>query len=443
MLHRIAQTLREHALLAPGQRVLVAISGGPDSVALAAALRMLGHDLVLAHVNYGLRGTDSDADEALVRAYAQDWQVQLRVKRFNTKALLAAQPEETLQTLARKLRYAFFEEVMQAEGLTVCALGHHADDQAETLLMRLLRGNSPHVLQGIPIRRGPYVRPLLEVTRQQILQFCEDQQLTWRQDASNNQNDYLRNRLRNEVMPLLKAIQPDLPAVLADKYHWYQQQEAALNQGFSARYDREVTQSGETLAWGPAVPDAPMAAYVLERWGLHGHALWAGLQLLDSQPGAWISVATGLKLARTRNGLLLFPETAVPQPVTIPGPESLPMVVGEWQISLAAPETQEALRQPNTYFLDLEAITFPLVIRPWQQGDRMQPLGMQHGSKLLSDIMADAHWNPAQKQQALVVADAQGVVCLTGFRVSERVKYRALHKPALLMRLSGHSPLLD
>lgn len=432
MLSIVSQTIRKNALLQPGQAVLVAISGGPDSVALAAALRLLGYSPVLAHLNYGLRGADSDADEALVRSYAAAWQIPVFVQRVDTAALLAASPGETIQTLARKLRYDFFEKLMQEQGLTACATGHHADDQAETVLMRLLRGNSPHILQGIPVQRGAYIRPLIEVSRQDIVIFCEEQKLEWRKDKSNDKNDYLRNKLRNIVIPVIKEIQPDFSSTIANKLAWYQQQENALNQLFTQRYAQEVQTETGVSRWEPvAAPDAPMAAYVLEQWGLHGHALWAGLALLDSLPGAWIVANSGDRLARTRTGLVLYPAQNEIQPIEIQDVTDLPLHIGQWQISVATPGSKEALRASDRHYLALEAVQFPLVVRVPQAGDRMAPLGMKNGSKLLSDIMIDEHWDAARKQQALILADAAGVVALFGYRVAERVKVQSLEKEAI------------
>jgi tRNA(Ile)-lysidine synthetase-like protein len=226
----VRRYVQAHHLANEGQPILVACSGGADSVALLHVLHALGHPVAAAHVNYCLRGADSEADEQLVRELAARLGVPAAVHRQSPKELAAAEGL-SVQVAARRIRYRFFKDELARLGWNRLATGHHRGDQAETVLLHLLRGRSVEVLRGIPVRRGPVIRPLLFAAKAQLIDYLVAEGLPWREDRSNRDPRYLRNRIRHEVLPALAAINPRIEAHLAERAEAYRQQFEALTGG--------------------------------------------------------------------------------------------------------------------------------------------------------------------------------------------------------------------
>jgi tRNA(Ile)-lysidine synthase len=224
LVRRVGEFVRRHRLIQPGDRVLVAVSGGPDSVCLLTVLAELrdggwipGLQLHAAHVNYGLRGADSETDEALVREVGARMGVPVSCERVQV-----AKEQASLQRQARDIRYAFFARVLREYGLATVATGHTADDQAETVLLWLVRGSGTKGLAGIPVMRvmenvpgSRVVRPLLEVSREEVLAYLVSCGIPYRLDASNVTALYRRNRIRHELLPLLRSLNPRIVEGLA------------------------------------------------------------------------------------------------------------------------------------------------------------------------------------------------------------------------------------
>lgn len=418
-----------------GQPLLLACSGGPDSMFLAHALRILARPFALAHVNYGLRGAEADADEALVRSYAAEWHLPCHVLQAK-----APPPGASVQAHARDQRYAFFEALMDQHGYSCCLTAHQCDDQVESLLLSLLRGRQPRLLQGIPAQRDRYLRPLLTLPKAELLAALDALGLPYRHDASNDESYYLRNRIRHEVLPALRTIHPQVEAHLLRRHAWYEQQYRLLQQVL-APYRPDSTQ--HRLDWTPFVAAHGAAllpvlvAEVLHGWGLSGAELDDTLRLIDSQPGAARDLPQG-RLVRTAVGVDLLPSLAASAPLTLTaftGTQQHRLGARELRLTLPA-EPPERFADGGPLYLDASQLHWPLLLRPWQQGDRMQPLGLR-GHKKLSDIFVDAGFSPLARQQAVVIADQQGIVALADFRVAERVRLRAATQQVMRVEVSA------
>lgn len=414
---------------------LVACSGGPDSVALADALRELGHSIALAHVNYGLRGADSEADARFVASLAQRWQAPFYLK---TVDFAHHETSSSTQMRAREIRYDFFEDLMDTHGYPLCTTGHQADDQAETLLLSLLRSQEAALWHGIPPRRDRYLRPLIHCTRTEVMAHLQKRGLSYRVDGSNAQADYLRNQVRLHVLPALAPLHPDAGTQLRSRYEWYQQQHRFL-QAMLAEY---LAADTTALDWQPFVArfgqsHLPLlVAEALARWGLSGNWQQQAIRLIDSEVGHYLDTPYG-RLWRTRSGLALQSASDTPAPRTVPRAE-LPqdLTWGPWRVQLGCPWTEPPVfGRENEFYLDADRVEWPLTLRPWQQGDRMQPLGLR-GSKLLSDIFVDEKYPPQAKARALVLADQQGAIALSGFRIADRVKITVRTQSVLRCGLS-------
>ena len=389
-------------------RILVACSGGPDSVVLAALLHRLGYTIGLAHVNYRLRAEQSDAEETLVRKLAADWNIPVFVLKPDTYTEIARQ-KKSLQVVARDIRYAFFAETMAQHSYTHCATAHHADDHAETILHSLLRENAPCLLHGIPAQREAYIRPLLGVRKEELIAYATAHQLPYSIDSSNLKTDYTRNKIRHHILPALAEVNPSIVAQLADKNEQYIAQNQFLKQVLH-RYAQQCFMAsavGGSLHWQSFEAEFGAAhvplliEYVCEQQGLHGNDIAAVLRLRDARSGAraltrrgeWLRTSEGITFAATP---FAFPE----KPLTISQIHSAVnywRFIYLWEIYMLSADELISLRkqiadaepQPaNVFYIDTEKIAFPLSFRLWHIGDTMRPLGLK-GNKLLSDIFTD------------------------------------------------------
>lgn len=429
-LTRIQETIRKHHLVSRKQKVLIAISGGPDSVFLAWVMRELGYKTGLAHINYHMRGQDSEYEEQLVRDYGRLWGVPVYIHSSDPKSY-AAQNGLSFQVAAREIRYAFFEQLMDEHGYDCCATGHHADDRVESTLMNLIKGNNSQVLTAIPLQRDRYIRPLADIYREEIISTLQQEKLAFSHDISNDTNDYTRNKFRNQVIPLLEEINPSVSRQITEREEWYQ-----LQYGFIAHQLAnfsppllEEKEGERILVWDAFVAKFGekflplLVVWALEKWGIHGHELWQCLNLIHAQTGK-VCYAGEYEVIRTRSGLLLRIPAAETTEVTktlyhLENPEKVDFR-GQ-TIVFSFPEEPPVFGLENKFYIDPDRIVFPLTIRNWREGDKMQPLGMKTRKKL-SDIFTDEKFSVTMKEKAIVFEDAQGIICLTGFRISERVR---------------------
>lgn len=425
MLQKIQDTIQKNHLFSLKDKILVAVSGGADSIILAYSLYKLGYTIGIVHCNFQLRGEESDREESFVKTFAAKNRLPFFCKRFNTQSIVD-ETHSSIQVVARNLRYAYFEEILNSENYNYCALAHHADDQAETLFMSLLKGNSPQIWKPIPIKRSPYVRPLLELRKAEILEMAAQYQLDFCTDSSNLKNDYSRNYTRNVVFPLLAKLNSAFVGHLLAKNDLYQQQITFIH----SILDKYLTTENE-IDFASFINDfgetflEMFILYFCQQKGITGYLAQDICNLKDSISGKYINLPNG-KMTRTRTGLL-YTSTEFVQPIsqTWQLKEGTTYIkLGDQHLKFTYPFTQKIALQANTFYINTNAITFPLTIRPNQQGDKMMPLGMKNYKKI-SDIMIDNKYSPLQKQNAFVIEDVTGeIIALSGFRISEKVKIR-------------------
>lgn len=409
---RFQKVLREQLQLLPEQKVLAAVSGGRDSVVLAHLLKKSHQNFVIAHVNYGLRGAASQQDAAFVKQLAADLQVA-----YFEKCCDPADFQQNLQEKAREVRYSWFAELCEAQQLAGVLLGHHQQDQAETVLLALLRGRGSKAVQGMQQQNQLRLRPLLDFTASEIAAYAQEAGLKWVEDASNQQDDYERNYLRLNVKPLLDARfnrWEDLVARQAQQFQLYQQLLAAQ----TAFWEPQVVQQR-----GPhwhqwhlgALGELPYADLIigeLARPYQLGQQLTEALLALRNlsvgkqlDAGKWV-------VTRTATGFDWHQPDAVQGfLIQIDG-------VGSYQLPSARLEVAQGTDFDASWEqFDADELPFPLQIRTYEAGDRLSPLGM-HGSKKLSDLFTDAKWSAYQKATALVLADQNRIYWVIGLRRS-------------------------
>jgi tRNA(Ile)-lysidine synthase len=437
---RALRTIRKHGLFPTGARVLVAVSGGADSVALLHVLRVLERRGLLtlagiAHLNHQLRGGDADADEQFCRDLAARESLPIEVGHADV-AHLAATRHQTIEHAARTARYAFLEGAADRLGADVIAVGHTLDDQAETVLLRLFRGAGLRGLSGIRPRAGRVVRPLLDVRRAELRRYAAAHDLTFRDDVTNRDTRMARNRIRLEVLPWLEQHAPGLPPVLARLAALAREDEDYLSRQALACYERLVSSTATGVALDvPGLREAPlpMASRVvrqaLERVAAERFVgavhIDRVLELTVAAEGA--SVALPGCTATRREGRIVLGRRA-PRPFDSQERRLLPVpgnvAFGNWCVSTerltqVPPGGMPPGRGPVA-LVAAEALRGPLAVRSRCPGDRFRPLGMGGRARKLQDFLVDRKVARADRDALPLVVDRDDrIVWVAGQAVAE------------------------
>lgn len=424
---RIHETLHAHAMPQPPARLLVALSGGADSVALLLLMHEMGYTIEAAHCNFQLRGEASMHDERFVRNLCARMRVPLHVHTFDTRKTASAQGI-SIEMAARNLRYEWFETLRAEGNFQAIAVAHHRDDANETLLLNLVRGSGVKGLCGMPHTNGHVIRPLLDVGRQELLQFLAERNQDYVTDSSNADVSFKRNRIRHEVIPVLRKMNPDVDRTLSETRQ--RMREAARLCEIAC--EQEEGKCLRTLTDG-AVLDiaslrqtvAPLTIFTrtLQRFHFSTAATADIFERLDSPSGAcfesdthWAALHRGQMVIRKK----FVPLPAMPLPAEgVWEDRGLRLTVGRE----AAGNMADLSRSPDCVCLDADCLQGSLHIRSISPGDRFVPLGMK-GSKLVSDYLTDRHRSVIDKRMALVVCDDEGIVWLVNERPAARMAVR-------------------
>ena len=416
-----AQAVRESGLIPPDSRGIALVSGGADSAALIAALAdVCGPDAVTGlHLNYGLRA-DSDLDESTCADLCRGLGVELVVRRVDIDA-------GNVQEAARAARYEQAESLRAERGLDWVATGHTRTDLAETVLYRLATSPGRRALLGLPARRGSVVRPLLALRRDEVRDLAQAGSLPFRDDPTNEQPIYARNRIRNEVLPVLREIGPATEDVIAETQAELNEEAAALERLASEVLERTGARAAgaidaEALAQlDPAVRRLVLRALAERAAGRPvplGRGPAAEIARLAGKPeGGVIELGEGVE-ARAEHGIVRFSATApeVPHPVTLSVPGRCRF--GAWEVRAELPESPVAGEGPDAAVLDAAAVPGPLTVRSWRDGDRMRPLGLD-GSKSLQDLFTDRKVPRSLRRTLPVVVAGDRIAWIAGVAVSE------------------------
>ena len=428
MLDQVRDFIQQHTLFDPAaDTVLVAVSGGLDSVVLLDVLYQLKVKLAVAHAHFGLRGEEADADEQFVRKLAKQYEAPYHAEFFQTKAFAEREGIST-QMAARLLRYQWFEQVRQQHGYAVVATAHHRRDQAETMLLNITHGTGLAGLHGIPAKNEHVVRPLLGLGRDDLYDYLIAERLIWREDASNDSPVYQRNRLRQEVLPVLRDINPGLDNTLAGT--------AERVGGAEEIVRRYVADTAAQVR-----RDAPEAVYfniaMLQRTAATALVLHELLRpfgfswLVAKDIVASFSGLSGKQFDSPTHRLVKDRDQLVITPRRLAQYGTFQLAAGQADLladglRLRASEHEaagyEVPRSRSTAALDADKLQFPLTLRRWREGDWFMPLGMR-GKKHLSDFLIDQKVPLNLKDEVRVLTSADGKICwVVGYRVDERFK---------------------
>lgn len=421
---KVKNCIARHELLEREHPVLVALSGGADSVALACVLQDLGYKIEAAHCNFCLRGAESERDEAFVTDFCQRRKIVLHRRCFSTHAY-AHEHHVSIEMAARTLRYDFFEQLLQERELDCVAVAHHREDNTETVLLNLLRGTGIRGLRGIQYRNGKVVRPLLDVSRQEIEDYLAECHQDYVTDSTNLQDEVQRNKIRLNVMPRMREIYPNADESihqgarrLSDAFRIYEY-------GMDLLMQQVVHGNRILLEELNRTPAPETVLYeILSRMDFNPAQVAAIYEQQGGESGKVYESATH-RLLRDREALV-FEKKAV-RPVRLEKVlplEGIMRVTDDvtFLISRSSYSSGGPLpREKNVICMDLDKVEFPLVVRTPQTGDRFMPFGMK-GMKLVSDFLTDLKKNVFEKERQLLVCSGDKIAWVVGERPDDRFR---------------------
>ena len=436
--------VEKHKLFQPDEKLLLAVSGGMDSIVLVYLFKKCGFDFGIAHCNFCLRGEESDADEEFVRKLATKNKVPFYIEHFSTERY-AQEKGVSIQMAARHLRYRWFEKVREENNYAYIVTAHHKNDATESILLNLVRGTGVRGLKGIAPKLGNIIRPLLFAQKEDLYDTIVEQQLVWREDSSNESTKYKRNFIRQEIIPKLEELNPSFEEGLHQTAQRLSLAEQLLIKEVQGIKAAALRVDGDThfLKWD-AIEEHPLASgelvYELLRPyhcnSAQAQELWA---LRNEGSGKQVETATHSIVVDRGQWVICPLSLAVYGSVHWKSPEDILAFEGG-----ALTTSTEAMPQKGKYKfkgnkllaeLDLGAVEFPLTLRPWKQGDWFVPLGMR-GKKLVSDFLIDEKVPRNLKDNIWVLCSGHSIVWLLGMRVDDRFKIREKTENVLLIEWS-------
>ncbi|MCO6498049.1 MAG: tRNA lysidine(34) synthetase TilS [Chitinophagaceae bacterium] len=434
---RFSSYVKEHRLFRKGDLLLLAVSGGADSVALAELCFLSGYRFEIAHCNFQLRGEESERDEKFVRSLAERYGVPLHCRKFDTEAY-ADEHKVSIQVAARELRYRWFDELMDSMEPPVWLLtAHHAEDNVETLLMNFFKGTGIQGLQGIRLKSGRIIRPLLFARKQEILDFLKERNLSFVEDSSNLSEKYTRNYFRHTLIPGVRKVFPEGEHNLEENLRRFGDIEILYQQSVERIKKKLVEQMGNEI-YLPVLKLQKMPAMrtvlyeVVKDYGFSPSQLDDIAGLLTAENGKYVK-SDAYRIIKNRGRLIIAP---------LAGEEAGYILIEEGTNSVRFPQGKLTIRRkpwkeedrissdPDIALLDASNIRFPLLLRKWRQGDYFYPLGMRKKKKV-SRFMIDEKLSPTEKEKLWILESRQRIMWLAGLRIDDRFKVTASTKEVL------------
>ena len=420
MLQKFQNHINQNLSFLQGKKLLLATSGGIDSMVLLDLCYQLKLDIRVAHCNFQLRGAESDEDEKFVKEQCEKLDVLVYVNHFDTK-MFAEQQKLSIQVVARNLRYEWFNTLLINNNYDYIFTAHHLDDSLETFLINFTRGSGLDGLTGIPQQNGNVVRPLLPFSRNEIVAFAKENNIKWREDSSNASDKYLRNKLRHDVIPVLKELNPNLLPSFENTISNLQQAQSLVNDASQMVY-KQVVSEDETIKIdiSKLIKYQNHDAYLYQWLSEYGFTDWEVVyDLIDAQSGKQVFSETHI-LLKDRFYLILFPKKNDHEPIHFWIEKDQKEV--KFPLKLSFCKADDISVEPTTtIFVDEEKLQFPLEIRKWQEGDLFFPIGMT-GSKKLSKYFKDEKFSLLDKANTWLLCSNHQIVWVIGKRQDERFK---------------------
>jgi len=433
LLQRYRQFIKDNNLFSSKDKLLLAVSGGIDSVVLCHLCKEAGYDFSIAHCNFQLRGNDSDRDEKFVHGLAQKYGVEFFVKRFDTRAV-ARQQKKSIEETARHLRYEWFYSLLNTEKSDVqpavhnyILTAHHADDNIETVMMNFFRGTGIRGLKGIEPKNGKIIRPLLFAWKKELEEFLQANNLSFVDDYTNKEIDYTRNYFRNELIPSVEKIFPVVKQNLSDTIQRLGEAAALYRQAVETQKKKLLQFAGNevyipVLKLKKVVPVNTIVYEIITEYGFSPHQVKDVVNLLDSETGKFVQSSTH-RIIKSRNWIIISPNEADKAEIILieEGHTSVQCPMFNIQLSFHPASSMRLPAANDAAFLDAKYIRFPLILRKWKQGDYFYPLGMRKKKKL-SRFFIDNKLSKTEKEKVWVLEMDKKILWVIGYRIDDRFK---------------------
>jgi tRNA(Ile)-lysidine synthase len=442
MHHALLKYIQRENLFKPKEKILLAVSGGVDSVVLCDLFHAAGMSVGIAHCNFNLRAAESDGDEQFVKELAANYKTSFHHIRFDTDAY-AKKNKVSIQVAARELRYEWFEKIRTHYNYNYIATAHHQGDVIETFFINLIRGTGISGLRSIVPKQGNIIRPLLFATKKSILAYAEKNKITYREDSSNASDKYLRNKIRHHLLPVLNELSPVAETAIVHSIEKLREAEFIYKKAIEDVHSKLCIERGNTICM--AIPELkklnPVATYLyelLKPYGFNAASANDIINVLSGESGKQFLSSTH-RLIKDRDFLIIEPLTTAETgeeyliekdqvEFKIPGSELnlyFQFTTPEYPISNAI----------STTAIDLAKLNFPLTIRKWKVADVFHPLGMK-GKKKLSDFFIDKKLSLIEKENTWLLCSDETIVWVIGMRLDDRFKVNENTKKMVVIELA-------
>ena len=414
-----------------GKKLLLAVSGGLDSMVLVHLFQQLGYEIVVLHCNFQLRGVESFGDQQFIQEYTSQNGIPFSFTQFDTEAF-AKDYKLSTQLAARELRYSWFYEQLEIQKGDYILTAHHADDNLETFLINLSRGTGLDGLTGIPAQNDIVIRPLLPFTRQEIEEYATQNKLVWREDSSNTSDKYLRNKIRHHLIPVLKELNPNFMNSFEKTQAYLQESQELVDDATIMVYQQVAKEKGDDIYFDiNQLLKLPNYTSYLYQWLKEfDFTAWEDIyDLVTNQSGKYV-FAPQFRLIKDRDYLILSPLKLATdmQEFLIESSESkvnFPLNMLFYNVTEISDTSNSAI------FVDQDKLQFPLVLRRWNEGDVFQPFGMGGRSKKVSKLFKDEKLSLIEKENVWLLCSESQVVWIVGIRQDERFKIDSKTKKIL------------
>lgn len=435
MISRFQKHLSQNLSFLKGKKLLLATSGGVDSMVMLDLFRKSDFKIAIAHCNFQLRAEESSDDQSFIENYSEKNKIPHFVTQFDTESF-AKDFKLSIQVAARELRYQWFYELLEKHNYDYVLTAHHADDNLETFLINLSRGSGLEGFTGIPVQNDKTIRPLLNFSREEILHYANENNIKWREDSSNASEKYLRNKVRQEVVPILKTLNPNFLSSFQNTVENLKDSMSLVDDASRIVYRKVVEDKDnqKKINLKELLQLKNYKAYLYQWLNPFGFKAWDDIYgLVSSQSGKQI-FSDGFKILKNRDYLILSPQTKMDKEEKYFIEEGQQDV--NFHIKLSICKIYKVTNTSNTtIFVDQNKLKYPLVLRRWQEGDIFYPLGMKGKSKKLSKFFKDEKFSLIEKENTWLLCSDDQIVWIVGIRQDERFKIEATTKQIIQIAL--------
>jgi tRNA(Ile)-lysidine synthase len=435
MLQKFQNYINQKFPFLNGKKLLLATSGGLDSMVMVDLFHKLPFDIAIAHCNFQLRGMESFEDQNFVQNYAETNNIELFITQFDT-AVFANDYKLSTQVAARELRYSWFYELLDTNKYDYILTAHHADDNLETFLINFIRGTGLDGLTGIPEQNDKVIRPILLFSRQELEQYAKENNIQWREDSSNASDKYLRNKIRHNVVPILKELNPDFLSSFQKTQMYLQESQTMAEDASIMVYQQVAKENGDDVHFDlNQLKKLPNYKSYLYQWlNEYGFSAWDDIyDLVDGQSGKQV-FSNKFRLLKNREFLILSPiklEVEIEEYFIYKKQKEV-----NFPLNLSFSKVADiSLVANTTIFVDEDKLWFPLDLRRWKKGDSFQPLGMEGNSKKVSKFFKDQKLSLIEKENIWILCSDNQIVWIVGLRQDERFKVKNTTKNILKIQL--------